>query len=112
MATPRLGHSPIKMNLVKSNSDISKLGDFCWYNSGDENWYGKLIPEGCHDLVIALPIKHDVGWTRSLWTIGYKNTGGHQWSWNGNRTSPTLHPSLHAVGIWHGYVKDGQLIEV
>lgn len=36
---------------------------------------------------------------------------GATWYWNGDRDKPTLTPSLHAVGIWHGWLRDGVLIE-
>lgn len=29
------------------------------------------------------------------------------WEWDGNETAPTLSPSVHHVGHWHGYLKAG-----
>lgn len=29
------------------------------------------------------------------------------WNWNGSKTEPTLKPSVHQVGHWHGYLRDG-----
>ena len=30
------------------------------------------------------------------------------WSWNGNRTSPTLEPSVRQLNCgWHGWLRDG-----
>lgn len=29
------------------------------------------------------------------------------WIWNGNRDAPTLDPSVHHVGHWHGWLKNG-----
>lgn len=34
--------------------------------------------------------------------------GGHYWEWNGNEDQPTLMPSVHAVGSWHGWVRAGR----
>lgn len=31
------------------------------------------------------------------------------WFWNGNEVKPTLSPSIHAIGQWHGYLRDGRL---
>lgn len=33
---------------------------------------------------------------------------GKMWSWDGNHDRPTLHPSIHRKGHWHGYLVDGQ----
>lgn len=35
---------------------------------------------------------------------------GSCWRWNGDKDSPTLEPSLHLVGYWHGYLRNGELI--
>lgn len=29
------------------------------------------------------------------------------WLWNGSREAPTLTPSVHHVGHWHGWLTDG-----
>jgi hypothetical protein len=29
------------------------------------------------------------------------------WEWDGNREKPTLHPSVHHVGHWHGWLRAG-----
>ncbi len=31
------------------------------------------------------------------------------WLWDGNETSPTLNPSIHWLGHWHGYLINGVL---
>jgi hypothetical protein len=35
---------------------------------------------------------------------------GHVWGWNGSVERPTLTPSIHAPGQWHGYLTDGRLV--
>lgn len=30
------------------------------------------------------------------------------WEWNGNKETPTLSPSVHHVGHWHGWLQDGE----
>ncbi len=30
------------------------------------------------------------------------------WEWDGNEESPTLSPSIHDVGHWHGWLREGQ----
>lgn len=29
------------------------------------------------------------------------------WDWDGNRDAPTLQPSVHHVGHWHGWLRAG-----
>lgn len=99
-ATPKHGHAPIKMR---------RCPDALFQAAGDFKW---LIAENdTRTLALAIPCSGEKGWCYSRWTIDHKNTAGAQWSWNGNEDAPTLSPSLHAVEIWHGWVKAGELIE-
>lgn len=78
-------------------------GDFYWDTRG-----------GKRTLVLALPCKNKYRvdtWLYSRWTIDHKNHCDAQWSWDGDEEKPTLSPSLHAVGIWHGWVQQGILRE-
>jgi hypothetical protein len=36
------------------------------------------------------------------------NSCGASWEWDGNREKPTLSPSIHCVGVWHGYLRAGR----
>lgn len=39
---------------------------------------------------------------------GFKPTGpSPTWKWNGSLDKPTLTPSVHHVGHWHGWLTDG-----
>lgn len=42
-------------------------------------------------------------------TVGlrHKPTASPSWHWNGSVTEPTLAPSVHHVGHWHGWLRDG-----
>jgi hypothetical protein len=31
------------------------------------------------------------------------------WGWDGNEDAPTLTPSIHFPGHWHGYLRQGRL---
>lgn len=31
------------------------------------------------------------------------------WAWDGNEERPTLTPSIHAPGEWHGFLRAGRL---
>lgn len=98
--TPKYNHKPIEMRKLP-DCGFNQVGDFAWrFADGDVRL-----------LVVAIPCIHHRGWIHSEWTIGHKNECGAQWSWDGNEDKPTLSPSLHAKGIWHGYVKEGKLVE-
>lgn len=32
------------------------------------------------------------------------------WGWDGNKDSPTVTPSIHYVGHWHGWLRAGRLV--
>jgi len=74
-----------------------KPGDFCW---------GDLNEHGVRYLYIVLP-----GYNRpdAIRTKRDVSDGPRCWVWDGNEDKPTLSPSLHWVGHWHGYLKNGRL---
>lgn len=38
----------------------------------------------------------------------FKPADGPSWNWNGSLSQATLHPSVHHVGHWHGWLTDGE----
>lgn len=42
-------------------------------------------------------------------TVGdkFKPAEGPSWEWDGNLSQPTLSPSVHRVGHWHGWLRNG-----
>ena len=49
----------------------------------------------------------------TIWELSPHCDGYHPcWKWDGNRDAPTLTPSLHLVGTWHGWMKNGRLESV
>ena len=116
--TPRLNHAPIPM--TRKPKDLVNPGEFNigvdGLNARGDFYWDLRGGEARRTLILAIPkLKNgkDDGeeWQYSRWNIGHPNSGGHQWTWDGNEDAPTLSPSLHAVGIWHGFVKQGKLIE-
>lgn len=114
METPRYGHAPHQMRLCEKDGfwdrpDI-RVGDFYWQLND-----GRVAEHfGKRRLCVMIPCLRPPGFdqfTMSEWTIDHRNSCNAQWSWDGNEAAPTLSPSLHAVGIWHGFVRAGQLIE-
>lgn len=90
------------MQLHARTSDIKKTGDFAW----------KHVTPTARILVIAIPCNRNPDkWVYSRWHCNHKSPNGSQWTWNQDEHKPTLKPSLHAVGVWHGFVRDGMLIE-
>jgi hypothetical protein len=99
---------------------------FGW--SGDARQHGKggiwyrwkagtarRFPEDVSSVMIVMPVDHD-GIQAEMqkgvpceWTVGHKNQCGAQWSLSGTQEKPTLSPSLHWVGAWHGWLQDGFL---
>ena len=104
--TPRLGHKPIPMRLRESVDEIEAVGDFVIDERPSGNVFIIAIP-----YVFGMPRDGRLRYVLSEWTIDHKNRFDAQWSWDGNREKPSLTPSLHAVNIWHGWVKEGKLIE-
>ena len=122
MSTPRYGHAPIAM--VRRLPDLTEavmeavpweptpgggkrkiapcnprqVGEFYWD-----------LQNGKRQLVVMLPFQE--GGATSSWSIDFPNHNGAKWSWDGNEDKPTLSPSLHWIGVWHGRVRNGQLIE-
>ncbi len=35
-------------------------------------------------------------------------SGERCWGWDGDIDAPTLTPSIHAIGEWHGYLRKGR----
>lgn len=38
---------------------------------------------------------------------GFKPASGPSWKWNGSVKMPTLTPSVHRIGHWHGWLRNG-----
>ncbi len=38
---------------------------------------------------------------------GFKPADSPSWRWNGSLSAPDLQPSVHHVGHWHGYLRNG-----
>ena len=109
MTTPKMGHDPIQMRRLPDLTDetgangsrLLQVGDFIWD-----------LRDGKRRLLVSLPSKHVAReWLWSEWTIDHENASGSQWTWDGDSDAPTLSPSLHWVGVWHGWVQNGRLIE-
>lgn len=93
------------MRRFRKPSAIDEVGGFAWHV---ERGTGRRV------VWIAVPcreLESERGFVLTRWTIDHPNHCGAKWSWDGNEDAPTLYPSLHAVGTWHGWCRAGELIE-
>lgn len=77
-------------------------------------WYqwkegpGRQFPEDVASVWICMPTTGN--FFSCEWTVDRKNHCNAQWQLSGTHAKPTLSPSLHWVGMWHGWLRDGQLV--
>lgn len=71
----------------------TQAGAFEFYKSGDRERAGiiYICPCGC-------------GATGAL---AFRPAPPPSWEWNGSVEAPTLTPSVHHVGHWHGFLTNG-----
>ena len=113
--TPKLGHKPITMQRMIAGeaekwdfeNHITARGQFVWRMVGDKRTLVVAIPR----LLARHSEDEGTAWCYGAYTIDHPNSTGLQWSWDGHEDKPTLSPSIHAEGMWHGWVREGQLVE-
>lgn len=83
-------------------------------------WYqwkpgkSRQFPQDVASVMIVMPVnwgEPDVE-ERGIsceWTVDRPNHCGARWTLSGTHSNPTLSPSLHWVGMWHGFLKEGFL---
>lgn len=72
---------------------MEKAGDFCF--SGDMKTFFVWLPGMIGPIAIEIQ-KGAPG-------------GPRVWGWDGNEDKPTITPSIHSIGRWHGWLKAGKL---
>lgn len=98
--TLRHGHAPIPLRLRARNSDIEAAGDFHWEAHGGGAW----------SLFIGIP-DIEIGFVIVRIPVMQAAKIPKHWEWDGDKDKPTLIPSIHTIGTWHGWVHDGHLVE-
>jgi len=77
------------------NDGMEKVGDFCF----DESFTHIYIwLPGDRQGPSAIQINKGAA------------LGERVWGWDGNVDKPTLTPSIHSPGQWHGFLRDGRLV--
>jgi Family of unknown function (DUF6527) len=95
------------LNRVKvplESGQKTKPGDFAW--DFDAEACGGDRSKPTHYIYVHLP--GESSWSAIKVQQGAPG-GNRVWGWNGNEDKPTLTPSIHAVGIWHGFLTNGEL---
>lgn len=102
--TPRYGHAPMQMKRVADKDDVDHVGEFAWSEE-----------EGKQYIMIALPRpkpEYPDGYIMNYLPVSSAgNIPGVHWGWDGNIEAPTLTPSINCIGHWHGWVRNGMLVE-
>jgi hypothetical protein len=84
----------IKANRVSSVDEVKNPGDFAW--SSDFKTMFLLLP-GEKGSAAAIRITQSCA----------DENNRPRWIWDGNIENPSLMPSIHAPGEWHGYLQNG-----
>lgn len=90
----------IPTKLCPSLDEVKVIGDYC---------IDRRDPKRP---VIFIFLPHDTV-PSCLRLYQVNREGGDQawWQLTGSDEKPTLSPSIHAPDLWHGYLRDGQLVE-
>lgn len=90
--------APVKAVRVEDIDDESaSAGTFEYYRDG-ERYPGGMIyqcPCGCG----------------AQGALRFRPAESPSWEWDGNVEIPTLSPSVHHVGHWHGFLRGGQWVQ-
>ena len=70
-------------------------GSFHIAEDGDDIFFWSFCPCGC-GAQSCIPIGRNI-----------KPDESPSWSWNGDEEKPSLEPSIHHVGHWHGWFTNG-----
>jgi Family of unknown function (DUF6527) len=78
---------------VETGSELQNAGEFCF--SRDRDYIYLILPGSKRPDALHIQ-KGPPG-------------GPRVWGWDGNEEKPTLTPSIHSPGEWHGYLRAGKL---
>ena len=90
----------IEMHRKKIYMDVSSPGDFMWASIA-----------GQKDIILAVPSKNEIGFAIARLPVTTEAASDGVWHWDGDEERPTLSPSVHTLGHWHGWVRNGQMVE-
>lgn len=85
--------APVTATRVDDIDEGGQPGSFEFYRTQDRETAGMIYvcPCGCG----------------AQGALSFRPAPSPSWEWNGNRDQPTLSPSVHHVGHWHGWLQNG-----
>jgi hypothetical protein len=92
--------NPVKGQYFESIENVQIPGAFSYWTDSSGTIRGMMYrcPCGCTrlgGLAFNPPTEDDLKYSRATW------------NWNQNKEAPTLTPSIHHVGHWHGFLTNG-----
>lgn len=66
-------------------------------------WLHHNLPSGHYGAIALRP-------TAPVELSAYPARNPHSWEWDGNAERPTLIPSVHLPGVWHGWFTAGRMV--
>ena len=104
----------LHMNLCESRAAMKNPGDFCWVRRTlrDDGWQVVSDSEGFRCLATILPGETATTFLPVEPCDEWLNDGVH-WTFDGNTEKPTLNPSIDGskMGLWHGWITGGQMVQ-
>lgn len=91
---------------LKEGHEKLQPGDFAW--DFDALECGGERAKETHYIYLSLP--GDAGGWCAIEVKRGGPGGDRVWGWDGNEDKPTLTPSIHAPGQWHGHLVNGRLV--
>jgi hypothetical protein len=92
--------APVKAHLVESVTEDRRPGTYKFFADDDGSVAGMNFRCPCPCARLT-----------PIYFTGHAEANDPSWDWDGNREAPTLWPSLHAVGHWHGWLKQGVFVQ-
>lgn len=98
------------------DNDAMEIGDFDIFDSQVSRTDPMRLPRSPEDTVVVKKIAMKLP-SATLCIIPIRPmpktdkpiNDGHSWDWDGNPLLPTLQPSVHSVGKWHGWIRKGRM---
>lgn len=79
-------------------------GDFAWDTDLNEDRSAER-----NERYLYLHLPGDTTWCAIRVQRGQPG-GQRVWGWDGDEDKPTLTPSIHCPGLWHGFLRAGRLV--
>jgi hypothetical protein len=92
---------PVQCTHCQTRDEVKKTGDY-WINRNDPKrpMFMIMLPHDTIPSYLRLyKVRREDGEEDRSW-----------WELTGPDEKPTLTPSLHNPGVWHGHLRDGQLV--